>query len=78
MGYHRQPAGPSDKVSDSDPELSKLAEAVVSQAMTDCARFRASSQALELTLPMPTQTLEDPELLNASAWNSPMTACLRN
>ena len=51
-------------VSDSDPKLAKLAEAVVSQAMTDWARFRASSQALELTLPMPSQTLEDPELLN--------------
>jgi EAL domain-containing protein (putative c-di-GMP-specific phosphodiesterase class I) len=51
-------------VSESDPKLSKLAEAVISRAMTDWARFRAASQALELTLPIPTQTLEDPELLN--------------
>jgi EAL domain-containing protein (putative c-di-GMP-specific phosphodiesterase class I) len=51
-------------VSDSDPKLSKLAETIISRAMTDWARFRASSQALELTLPMPTQTLEDLELLN--------------
>ena len=51
-------------VSDSDPKLSKLAEAVISRAMTDWARFRGSSPALELTLPISTKTLEDPEILN--------------
>ena len=51
-------------VSDSDPKLSKLSGAVVSRAMTDWARFRASYLALELTLPIPIQTLEDPEFLN--------------
>ena len=51
-------------VSDSDPKLSKLAEAVISRAMTDWARFRGASPALELTLPISAKTLEDPELLN--------------
>ncbi len=51
-------------VSNSDPKMSKFSEAIVNRAMTDWARFRAARQALELTMPLPIQALEDLELLN--------------
>lgn len=51
-------------ISETDPKLSKLSGAIIQQAMADWTRFLAARQAFELTLSVPTQALEEPDVLN--------------
>jgi EAL domain-containing protein (putative c-di-GMP-specific phosphodiesterase class I) len=51
-------------ISETDPKLSKLSGAIIQQAMADWSRFLAARQAFELTLSVPPQSLEEPDVLN--------------